>query len=80
MDFLTETQKKLLRFQCLIFVITALGIIFQNGILGAVVLTVLTFSILPIEKLKNPVIVFLLAYFITLIGIEAFRILYAVWV
>lgn len=73
---LTDNQKKLLFFQLFIAIAIVLASITGKGATASLVLVVAAFSLLPIEKLKNPVWVFVLSYLVGLVGLIAARLLF----
>ena len=76
---LTDNMKKFLLYQVLVIMLVLLAYFTGLGLLFAVLLIILTATLLPVEKIDNMVLLFIIVYFGTLLGIITTSLLIAFW-
>lgn len=76
---LTENNKRFIMYQVLVVSLVLMGYITGLGLLTSVVLIILTATLLPVEKIDNMILLFIIVYLGTLLGIFSAGLLVASW-
>ncbi len=77
MSHLTDRIKRVLVFQLVILGLVLTAVLTGQVLVISVIIPMLAYVLMPVEEIKNPIIVFMLSYFVAIIMILSFRLFVA---
>ena len=76
---LNDKKKRFLLYQVLVAMLVAVALLSSSGLLISVVLVILSATFIPVEKINNMFLLFLVVYSGTLLGLISAGLLVAYW-